>query len=307
MENEDRKIKPEFYCLLNSSCGCNDRGYRRECNLVIEHKFAEITCKFRREALVYLPETKQVYDPEEYVMIIVDHISLLDSEKKDGQQLTLHECISLLSSNYLIKLRNRFKYIPIVVQQQSLAAENIEHRKLNLLKPTPANLGENKLTIRDVDVAFGIFSPFKYEVPEYMGYDIVHFKDNIRFLEIMIAREGGIGTVSPLYFDGATNYFAELPLPKDNSQMKEVYKLIEDDYLDLCKAILRLVITEKVLRRAGAAMYIMSTNLNTPNNNTPVYVTPEMKEVLDELGTVSNTVMNPNSHRNIAMWTFYTV
>ena len=166
-------------------------------------------------------------DPDEYVMILIDHISLIASEKRNGVQLNLHESISILSSDYLIKLRNRFKYIPIVIQQQSQAQESIENKKFNKLKPSLDGLGDNKLTQRDADVILGLFSPFRHEIPEYYGYDIMIFKDNIRFLEIIGGRDGGAGTTCPLYFDGAVNYFKELPLPENKETIKKVYNLLQ--------------------------------------------------------------------------------
>ena len=54
-------------------------------------------------------------------MIIIDHISLIDTEVVNKKNLSLSESMVHLSSNYLIKLRNRFGYIPIVVQQQAAA------------------------------------------------------------------------------------------------------------------------------------------------------------------------------------------
>ena len=177
-----------------------------------------------------LTEVEDYYepnDPEEYVMVMIDHVSLIQPEKRNSVQLTLHESISILSSDYLIKLRNRFNYIPVLIQQQALVGENLEHKKAGALKPSPANLADNKLTIRDCNIALGIFSPFKNELPEYYGYDIKYFKDNIRFLEIMISRDGGGGTVCPLYFDGAVNYFKELPLPSDSEQMARTYNFIK--------------------------------------------------------------------------------
>lgn len=166
-------------------------------------------------------------DPEEYVMVIVDHIGLISTEKRNGQQLTLHESISTLSADYLIKLRNRFGYIPVVVQQQASAQESVENKKANKLKPSLDGLGDNKLTQRDCDLALGLFSPFRHEIPDYQGYDVKTFKDNIRFLEIIGGRDGGAGTICPLYFDGAVNYFKELPLPNDNERMQQVYKTIQ--------------------------------------------------------------------------------
>lgn len=87
----------------------------------------------------------------------------------------------------------------------------------------------NKLIARDCNMMIGIFSPFKHEIPEYLGYDIQKFKDNIRFVEIIISRDGGAGTICPLYFDGAVNYFSELPLPSDTESIKKVYEFMKNN------------------------------------------------------------------------------
>ena len=166
-------------------------------------------------------------DPEEYVIIMIDHIGLISAEKRNGVQLSLHESITVLSSDYLIKLRNRFGYIPVVIQQQAQAQESIENKKANRLKPTLDGLGDNKLTQRDADIILGLFSPYRHEIPEYQGYDVKLFKDNIRFLEIIGGRDGGGGTICPLYFDGAVNYFKELPLPQEHSKMSQVHKVLQ--------------------------------------------------------------------------------
>lgn len=60
-----------------------------------------------------------------------------------------------------------------------------------------------------------------------MGYDVQIFRDNIRFLEIIGGRDGGAGTICPLYFDGAVNYFKELPLPENKETIKKVYNLLQ--------------------------------------------------------------------------------
>lgn len=187
----------------------------------IHYRDIEIGGKITKVEDYYEPN-----DPDEYVMIIIDHISLISPEKRNGQQLSLHESISALSSDYLLKLRNRFNYIPVVIQQQSSAQEGIENKKANKLRPTMDGLGDNKLTGRDANVMLGLFSPFRHEMPEYYGYDITKFKDNIRFLEIMGSRDGGAGTICPLYFDGATNYFKELPKSEDLEEMKKVYDFL---------------------------------------------------------------------------------
>jgi hypothetical protein len=181
-----------------------------------------------KDELVSVEDYYEPNDPEEYVIIMVDHIGLISPEKnKDtGIPMTLHESIGKLSSDYLIKIRNRFNYIPVVIQQQAAAQESIENKKYNKLKPTLDGLAGNKETQRDANVVVGLFSPFRHEIPDYLGYDITFFKDNIRFLEILGGREGGAGTICPLYFDGAVNYFKELPLPNDNNSLQKVKQLI---------------------------------------------------------------------------------
>lgn len=78
------------------------------------------------------------------------------------------------------------------------------------------------------NIILGLFSPFRHEIPDYMNYDISFFRDNIRFLEIIGGREGGGGTICPLYFDGAVNYFKELPLPNQNDKIQKVKTLINN-------------------------------------------------------------------------------
>lgn len=167
-------------------------------------------------------------DPDEYVIVIIDHVSLIATEKEGMKQLNLHESIVKLSSEYLINLRNKYNYIPVVVQQQAAAQESVENQKHNRLKPTMDGLGDCKLTARDANVIIGLFTPFRHEIKSYYGYDITYFRDNIRFLEVLGGREGGGGTVCPLYFDGAVNYFQELPLPDRVTEMNAVKRFIDN-------------------------------------------------------------------------------
>ena len=60
-------------------------------------------------------------DPDEYVLIFIDHIGLISTETIDGKSLNLHQSISKLSSDYLIRLRNKYGFSPVVIQQQASA------------------------------------------------------------------------------------------------------------------------------------------------------------------------------------------
>lgn len=160
-------------------------------------------------------------DKKEYVIVITDHVSLLNQEKG----MNLRETINKYSE-YMMIIRNNYHYIPVSVQQQSTETTNLEAFKSNKIRPTMAGLSDSKYTAKDCSVMFGITNPFAFELPEYLGYDISKLKSHARFLEIVLNREGESNDIAPLYFDGATNYFAELPPSKDSVSMQKVYDLI---------------------------------------------------------------------------------
>ena len=90
-----------------------------------------------------------------------------------------------------------------------------------------AGLSDSKYTAKDASIMLGITNPFAFEVPEYLGYDIAKLRGNARFLEVVLNRDGQSNDIAPLYFDGATNYFTELPPPKDILSLQKVYSLID--------------------------------------------------------------------------------
>ena len=152
-------------------------------------------------------------DNDEYVFIIVDHVSLLESERG----LTLRETINKLSE-YMVIFRNRYNYIPVIVQQQSTnETGNLEAFKANKVRPTMAGLADSKYTGRDCSVMLGITNPYSFELPDYYGYDITKLRGNFRVLEVVLNRNGQSNGLCPLFFDGAINFFEECPKPTDNS------------------------------------------------------------------------------------------
>ena len=160
-------------------------------------------------------------DPDEYRLIFYDHISLTSTERG----LTLKQSIDKLSE-YFVLLRNRYKFSPVVIQQQAFANEGLDAFKENKLRPTIAGLADSKYVSRDANVVLGLFSPFKFELPEYQHYDITKLKDNVRFLEVLVNRGGSPGGLVALYFDGAVNYFNELPRPEEKEALKQIYDFL---------------------------------------------------------------------------------
>lgn len=162
-------------------------------------------------------------NPNEYRLIIIDTINLIDTEKG----MTLKQSMDKLSEYCAKYLRNRYHYSPVIIQQQAFESEGNEAFKLGRVRPSVAGLGDSKYTSRDSNVVLGLFSPFRFALRDYEGYDITKFKDNIRFLEMIVNRDGEMGGLCPLFFDGAVCDFKELPLPNDKTELDKIYRYLE--------------------------------------------------------------------------------
>ena len=103
-----------------------------------------------------------------------------------------------------------------LVQHQAQAQEGIENRTLGLIKPSSDGLADCKTTTRDANLVLGLYSPFKYEIRTHEGYDITKFRNYIRFLQVIEDRDyGASGQVCPLFFNGMSSMFRELPKPNE--------------------------------------------------------------------------------------------
>jgi len=162
-------------------------------------------------------------DPEEYRIIIIDNASNLANESGMKKMETIDKM-----SKYGITLRNQLSYIFVLIQHQAQAQEGIENQKLNKMKPSSDGLADCKTTTRDANMVIGLYSPFKYGLREYEGYDITKFRNHIRFMEVIEDRDyGASGQICPLFFDGAVSTFNELPRPEDKEGLQHVYNYIE--------------------------------------------------------------------------------
>ncbi len=180
---------------------------------------------------------KQVNDyyvpnnPDTYFEVITDHISKLYQPKGT----TLHETIGTFSSKYSCELRDRYFATIINVQQQAADQEKKQFTHagqsiISKLEPSLDGLGDNKTTQRDADEVIGLFSPARHEIAEHRGYKITSLDDNYRSVIQLKARDGHPNSRIGCYFDGAVNYFEELPAAKEMKQQPNLY----EKYLRKC-------------------------------------------------------------------------
>lgn len=158
-------------------------------------------------------DTYTANDPNEWVIVVSDHISLLQAEQKD----TLFLAMQKWSAEYCRKqITKHFNYAVANIQQQAADKERLEFTNTGQsietkLEPSLDGLGDCKVTGRDDMVIMGLFAPDRYEIEKHLGYDIGLLKDNYRSLSILKNRYGPPNVKIPLYFDGGTNTFKQLP------------------------------------------------------------------------------------------------
>jgi len=152
-----------------------------------------------------------------WVFVITDHISLLSQENIDNNKLSLHETMGLYSKAYCLKrFCKKYNCVTINVQQQEASKEKQEFYKGETieekLEPSLDGLANNKETQRDADLVLGLFAPARYNIDYYRGYNIKLLGDNFRSMKILKDRHNGCANkYVNLYFNGASNYFEELP------------------------------------------------------------------------------------------------
>ena len=90
-------------------------------------------------------------DPDEHVIIITDHISLLTPDAGE----TLHNTMYKYSAQYCLEFRDRYGYSVVNIQQQSAssAAQQFTSRGdsiIEKIRPSPDGLADMKLSSRDL-------------------------------------------------------------------------------------------------------------------------------------------------------------
>jgi hypothetical protein len=152
-------------------------------------------------------------NPNSINLIFIDHISCCTTERG----MTLKQSIDKIV-DYCVGFRNTYKVSTVIIQQQNTQGESAQNIKINKIRPSKEGLADSTYTGNYCNVMFGLFSPIKYEIENYCGYQIKGgFGDNIRFLECVLNRDGAAsaGELLPLFFDGAISWYHELPSWRD--------------------------------------------------------------------------------------------
>lgn len=202
------------------------------------HHYKDHTFNHTHENGNVVSESKKIYshytpnDPKEFVIVIVDHASLLSIEQTPETN-TLRGAIKKMSADYMRKMITKhYKYCAVLVQQQTADAQTEQYNYSGAsieskLTPKPEGLADNKTTFHDAMIFMTLFSPDRFGIERYMGYDITTLKDFFREIKIHKNRIGSPNLSLPLLFNGQTNSFNELP-PIGSPELEKLYEIIRN-------------------------------------------------------------------------------
>lgn len=172
-------------------------------------------------------------NPDEYVIIIVDHVGLVRPERasKGEAGLTKKGTIDKLSSQ-LIELRNKYKAIPVVVSQFNRELGDIQRQRFKELVPQLEDFKDSGNSQEDANVVIALFSPKRYNIDRYLEYDLksksYEIGDFFRALFVIKNRGGRDGVSLGTRFLGHCGYFEEIPKSKIFEENPDYYKAVDD-------------------------------------------------------------------------------
>lgn len=182
---------------------------------------------------------KNYYKPtndNRFVITLIDNMQNISTEK--GADDKWHAC-DLLTRRYLRDdLCGFYKTTNVIIAQQEKSKEKAQYKNdgevvVDKYIPSLDSISEYKNVVDTCHLAFGLFSPYRYNIEHFISpgsnipYDIIRLKDYYRNLSILKANFAGSKVNTSLFFDGITGIVKELPNAGDSFKMNEVYEYID--------------------------------------------------------------------------------
>lgn len=169
---------------------------------------------------LYVPD-----DKDEFIIVIVDHISELDPQKDEKD---LSEAMTSMSKYARMQWAKKYNYVPVFVQQFAQESENLEHKKMNSLFPTMNSLGDNKRVARAYTDLFALFDPSRSDLKTWDNYNVENLGGYYRSLGVLKSRYSKRGIRVSLFMDGKTGRTETLPYSGEVEKLENYYRLAQE-------------------------------------------------------------------------------
>jgi hypothetical protein len=173
---------------------------------------------------------------ETHWMLVCDNLNNIDKEKHHSDKKEAMD--SFVQKDCRMLYSKIFKMTCAIIHQQALEAERQQFTNtggsiIEKIKPSLANLGSTKEVVRSYHLVLSLFNPHKFKIENYKGYDTGFIGNNFRELEILKNNDGFDNISVPLYFDGASEFFRELPNSiKQQEDLKKFYDWLRQQRLE---------------------------------------------------------------------------
>lgn len=215
-------IKPQYpyFNKLQTIVDFRDGSLHPKQFYAIVKEYAEKHGTFTKD-----PVTKREHytphDPAKIILIIVDHLGLLNRMDKKAAIEEL--------SQYAVWFRNTCGFSPVFVQQYNRTIQSTDRAKLNMVEPRLADFKQTAQTQEDANTVIALFSPNRYKLQDFYGIQVQQLKNRLRAAYFLKNRDGEEGLHVPLNFFGEVGYFREFPQYTYNTGFtKEVYEVGND-------------------------------------------------------------------------------
>ena len=183
------------------------------------------TCKewLRKHGqFVPLGEHKEEYienDPNEYKVVIIDHVGLISGSgsKKERIDLTV---------DYLIYFRNKCSITGVFVQQLNRNAKSMDRKTNGYELIQLDDFKDTSGTTDGSEVVIGLYYPYREKIARCEGYPIQNvLKKRFRLIQILKNRYGDSDFNIGSAFYGEVGMFRDLPKPNEISDYEPYLKL----------------------------------------------------------------------------------
>lgn len=183
-------------------------------------KWKSIEVKDKRGATIkqriYTPN-----DPNEYVLLVVDHIGLLRRERGYNEKENIDKL-----SEYAVELRNKYGVSPIFVSQFNRNLADIERQRFKEVQPQMDDFKNTGNCAEDANVVIAGFNPARYNISKYAEYSVRRINPRFRTAHILKNRDDVDMARVALNFLGECGCFRELPKAEDMKDRE--YKIAKE-------------------------------------------------------------------------------
>jgi len=174
----------------------------------------------------YIPNDSELHN-----IAIIDNLNNFSEEfdKKANRQLSVRECMNRWARDYgRLQITKHWNWTTVSIVQSAMESDRQQFdlmrgkQIIEKVEPNLSSLGESKVIARDMHLILALFSPARFGIEAYEGYDITRLKDKFRALLVLKSNFGISNIKFPLYFNGAVTYYEELPKTNEIN-----YKLYE--------------------------------------------------------------------------------